>query len=103
MLICQQDDSSGVHQRSQICCVERLSNQRADDLAEGAAGFPEDCGRFWIPLWQIFVSGSDYTKFTRHRIPPGGLASSSGCEWVSFFLPSAVVSPAELAASYSLC
>lgn len=83
MFVCQQDDSGRVHRRSQICCLERLSNQRADYLAEGTAGFAESRGRLWISLWQVLVGGSHHTKFTCDRVPPGGLASSSGCKRVS--------------------
>ena len=96
----QQDDSGRVHRRSQICCMERLSNQRADYLAEGTAGLAENCGRLWIPLWQVLVGGSDNSKFACDRVPPRGLACSSGCKRVSTRHCSV---PMEVAAAYSCC
>ena len=55
MCLEKQNDSSGVHQRSQICRVARFSNQRVDPFAEAAVSPAENCGSLWVSLWQVLV------------------------------------------------
>ena len=55
MCLQKQNDSSGVHQRSEICCVARFSNQRVDPFAEAAVSPAENCGSLWVSLWQVLV------------------------------------------------